>query len=155
MDLKEQYEKLLRYCYMKTKDRFLAEDIVQETFLRFWQSHSYEDTGKEMAYLYTIARHLCVDAFRTKEYVNIEDCEEVLTNKTAEQDRMLTQIVIEHALKKLPEDMREIVTLRYVSELSVADIGKILGLSRFAVHRRLKSGLALLKAELEGEKDER
>ncbi len=55
MDLKEQYDRLLRYCYMKTKDRSLAEDIVQETFLKFWQSHSYENTGKEMAYLYTIA----------------------------------------------------------------------------------------------------
>ena len=52
MDLKEQYEKLLKYCYMKMKDRNLAEDIVQETFLRFWQSKSYRDTGKEMAYLY-------------------------------------------------------------------------------------------------------
>ena len=61
MDLKEQYEKLLKYCYMKMKDRNLAEDIVQETFLRFWQSKSYRDTGKEMAYLYTIARNLCMD----------------------------------------------------------------------------------------------
>ncbi len=64
MDLKEQYDKLLKYCYMKTKDRFLAEDIVQETYLKFWQSRSYEDTGKEMAYLYTIARNLCMDEFR-------------------------------------------------------------------------------------------
>ena len=59
MDLKEQYDKLLKYCYMKTKDRFISEDIVQETFLRFWQSRKYEDTGKEMAYLYTIAREHC------------------------------------------------------------------------------------------------
>lgn len=49
MNLKEQYEKLLRYCYMKTNDRLLAEDIVQEAYLRFWKGHHYEDTGKEMA----------------------------------------------------------------------------------------------------------
>ncbi len=60
MDLQVQYEKLLRYCYMKTKDRCIAEDIVQETFLRFWQSKSYRDTGKELAYLYTIAKNLCI-----------------------------------------------------------------------------------------------
>ena len=66
MDLKEQYDKLLRYCYMKTKDRFTAEDIVQETFLKFWQSCSYKDTGKETAYLYTIARNLCMNEFRRK-----------------------------------------------------------------------------------------
>lgn len=52
MDLKLQYDKLLRYCYHKTKSEDLAEDIVQETFLKFWQSHSYEDTGKELAYLF-------------------------------------------------------------------------------------------------------
>jgi len=60
MDLQEQYSRLLRYCFMRTKDRYLAEDITQETFLRFWQSHSYRDTGREMAYLYTIARNLCI-----------------------------------------------------------------------------------------------
>ena len=60
MDLQEQYSRLLRYCFMRTKDRYLAEVITQETFLRFWQSHSYRDTGREMAYLYTIARNLCI-----------------------------------------------------------------------------------------------
>ena len=67
MDLQEQYSRLLRYCFVKTKDcfvktkdRYLAEDIVQESYLRFWQSHSYRDTGREMAYLYTIARNLCI-----------------------------------------------------------------------------------------------
>lgn len=155
MDLKEQYEKLLRYCYMKTQNRFLAEDIVQDTFLRFWESHSYKDTGKEMAYLYTIARNLCVDNFRTKGHLNIEDYENALTEEKTEQDTVLTRIEIEHALKKLPEDLQEILILRYVSELSAADIGKVMCLSRFTVHRRLKSGLALLRAELEGEENER
>ena len=60
MDLKDQYEKLLRYCYTLTKDINLAEDIVQETYLKFWSSLSYKDTNKELAYLYTIARNLCM-----------------------------------------------------------------------------------------------
>jgi len=51
MDLKEQYDKLLRYCYAKIKHKDIAEDIVQESFLRFWKSRSYQDTGKELAYL--------------------------------------------------------------------------------------------------------
>lgn len=155
MDLKEQYEKLLRYCYMKTQNRFLAEDIVHDTFLRFWESHSYKDTGKEMAYLYTIARNLCMDSFRRKDYLNIEDYENELTEEKTVQDTVITRIDIEHALKMLTEDLQEILILRYVSELSAADIGKIMGLSRFTVHRRLKSGLVLLKAELEGEENER
>ena len=58
MDLKEQYEKLLCYCYIKTRDRYIAEDIVQEAYLRFWKSYTYQDTGKELAYLYRIAKNL-------------------------------------------------------------------------------------------------
>ena len=150
MDLKEQYEKLLRYCYMKTKDWYLAEDIVQETFLKFWQSHRYEDTGKEMAYLYTIARNLCVDAWRKLPNLELEACDSLHTDEKAEPEAVIDQIAIEKALQAIPEDVREIVTLRYVSEMSAADIGKILGISRFAVQRRLKAGLQLLKKELEG-----
>ncbi len=35
---------------------YFAEDIVQETFLKLWQGRSYQDTGKELMYLYVIAR---------------------------------------------------------------------------------------------------
>ena len=66
MDLEEQYTKLLQYCYARVKDRDLAEDLVQESFLRFWQAKSYQSMGKEMAYLYTIARNLCLDEHKRK-----------------------------------------------------------------------------------------
>lgn len=152
MDLKEQYEKLLRYCYMKTNDRILAEDIVQEAYLRFWQSHQYKDTGKEMAYLYTIARNLCVDEFRKQKHLNIEDFSDSIACERSEPEMAINRLTIEKALESLPEELREIVTLRYISEISTADIGKIMDMSRFAVQRRLKTGLAILKKELEGEK---
>ena len=152
MDLKEQYEKLLRYCYMKTKDRFLAEDIVQETFLKFWQSHSYENTGKEMAYLYTIARNLCMDEFRRNKSDNIDDYSDLLPDCKKGPESVIDDIAIESALDKLPAELREIVVMRYVSEMSAADIGKVVGMSRFSVNRRLKEGLSLLKKALGGER---
>ena len=151
MDLKEQYDKLLRYCYMKTKDKFLAEDIVQETFLKFWQSHTYEDTGKEMAYLYTIARNMCMDEFRKKKPDNIENYPDLIACSNKEPESVIEGITIEAALDCLPDELREIVVMRYVSEVSLADIGKVLGMSRFSVNRRLKEGLNLLKKALGGE----
>ena len=62
---------------------------------------------------------------------------------------MAAQIDIEEAMSKLPEELKEIVTLRYVSMVSVSDIGRIMGISRFSVYRRLKEGLHLLKKYLE------
>ena len=150
MDLKEQYDKLLRYCYMKTKDRFTAEDIVQETFLKFWQSHSYEDIGKEMAYLYTIARNLCMDEFRKKKPDNIDDYPELMACSDKEPESVIESMAIEKALDRLSDELREIVVMRYVSDMSAADIGKVLEMSRFSVNRRLKEGLGILRKELEG-----
>lgn len=155
MDLKVQYDRLLRYCYMKTKDRFTAEDIVQETFLRFWQSHSYEETGKEMAYLYTIARNLCMDEFRREKPLDIDSYSELLECQDMRTDYIMDSLAVTEVLEKLPDNLREIVVLRYVSEMSSADIGKILNLSRFSVNRRLKEGLKILKNIMGGDADER
>ena len=153
MDLKVQYDRLLRYCYMKTKDRFLAEDIVQESFLRFWQKRAYQDTEKEMAILYTIARNLCIDEFRRAApqcIESIEDHTELAACKEAEPESHLDRVAVEAALEELPEDLRELVVMRYVCEMSAADIGRIMKMSRFSVNRRLKEGLGRLKTILEG-----
>lgn len=155
MDLEEQYEKLLGYCYMLTKDRMLSEDIVQETYLKFWQSHTYQDTNKELAYLYAIARNLCMDEFRRPESADIDECPELAADPQYEPEEMLEPMAIEDALNKLPRDLKELIVLRYRNEMNVTDIAKIVGMSRFAVHRRLKEGLAILRRELGGESNER
>lgn len=63
-DLEEQYNKIYRYCYMRLGHRQTAEDLTQETFLRFFADRRYQDMGRELAYLYTIARNQCIDYYR-------------------------------------------------------------------------------------------
>ena len=157
MDLKEQYDRLLRYCYMKTRDRYLAEDIVQETFLRFWASRTYKETGKQLAYLYTIARNLCMDEFRRPQTEDISEYEDRISDMKAGTERTAENLDLERALEGLPDELREIVVLRYTSGLSAEEIGKMLGMSRFAVNRRAKAGLALLQKYLKegGRQDDR
>ncbi len=154
MDLQEQYNRLLRYCYMKTRDKCVSEDIVQETFLRFWQSNSYKDTGKELAYLYTIARNLCIDETRKVKTEDFNEYSEMADLNQIQADDIIEKLVIEQALDKLQSELREIIILRFNNELSVADIGKIMHMSRFAVNRRVKEGLKILRKYLEKE-DER
>lgn len=150
MDLEVQYEKLLRYCYMKVKDRYAAEDIVQETYLKFWQNHTYKDTGKELAYLYTIARNLCVEEFRRRKPESIDTITDVKADEKMNPENSLNRLVIESALEQLPEDVREMMMLRFTNEMAVTDIAKIVGISRFAVHRRIKEGLSILREKMEG-----
>ncbi|MDO5444639.1 MAG: sigma-70 family RNA polymerase sigma factor [Eubacteriales bacterium] len=153
MDLEERYDKLLRYCYMKLRDETLAEDITQETFTRFYESKNYHDTGKEMAYLYTIARNLCTDHFRKHQDVLIGDLpsEEQDTPTAGNQEAMIVnRLSIESALDRLDAEERELLMLRFACDMSVTDIGKTMNMSRFSIHRRLSAALAKLKKEMEG-----
>ena len=152
MDIEQQYDKLLRYCYMKLRDRTLAEDVTQETFIRFFESKDYHSIGKEMAYLYTIARNLCIDYFRKQKEELIEDLPAKIQEMPDSSDKVesiVDQLSIEQALDSLTADEREAVVLRFSGELSVEDIAKSMDISRFAVRRRISSALEKLRKEME------
>lgn len=55
-NLQEQYDKIYKYCYFKVKNKDIAEDLTQETFLKYFSQTSYINRGKLLAYLYTIAK---------------------------------------------------------------------------------------------------
>lgn len=64
MNLEEYYNNIYRYCYLHTQNRHTTEDLTQETFLKFLETSNYQDRGKPLAFLYTIARNLCIDHIR-------------------------------------------------------------------------------------------
>lgn len=152
MDYEEYYDKIYRYCYARLHHRQAAEDITQETFLRFLENPAYADGAKPLACLYTIARSRCINYLRTRrEYPadDIADSPAFLTDML--EERLTSSLTLLQALKELTPQERELIFLRYVNEVSAADIGKILGLSRFTVHRRLNQCLKNLNAHLRKE----
>ena len=132
VDIEEQYDKIYRYCYFRLKHRQQAEDITQETFLRFFES-GYRDAGRPLAYLYTIARNLCVDEFRK---VRAEELTEELAGEGFEED-VVRRLSLRRAMETLTKEEQELLLLRYVNELSFADLSRLYGKSRFALHREL------------------
>ena len=54
MDIEEQYDKIFRFCYYRVHNTDTAQDLTQETFLRFMNS-DYKERGEQIRYLYTIA----------------------------------------------------------------------------------------------------
>ena len=166
MNLEEYYDDIYRYCFFRIQDRSLAEDLTQETFLKFLESPSYHDRGKPLAFLYTIARNLCIDHIRrtkarsifvTTDDISITDNISYSTETPAfsptasASDLTDTSVVLVQALQTLSESDREIICLRYILELNPGEIGRIMNLSRFAVYRRLKRALKLLKNQLRKE----
>ena len=146
MDLEKAYDKIYRYVYFKMKDQTVAEDITQETFLRFI-SQKGSIQGYEIKYLYTIARNLCVDEYRRVKPDSLsEGYEETIS---AKDDLLEDRIAVRDAVAKLPVEDQEILLLRYVNNESVGTISNTLGISRFALYRRLKSAEDKLRVSLE------
>lgn len=153
MEIEQYYDKIYRYCYFKVNNKTLAEDLTQETFLRFLGSESiYPDR-----YLYTIARNLCIDEYRKKkpELSDIEDNLEELWIQNGFENAIVDKLHVKQALDKLPDEERELLILRYVNDEPMSEICKLTGISRFAVYRRLKEAKSRLSVLLERGKDEK
>ena len=144
MDYEEQYDKIYRFCYFRVKNAAVAEDITQETFLRFLENDTYRENGKGLQYLYTIARNLCIDEYRRQV---TEELPEELPMEGFET--MVTEAVsMRQALLKLTPMERELVLLRFVNEVPINVICKLQECSRFALNRKMKQILKKLRGYL-------
>lgn len=147
MDEKTLYDKIYRYCYYRLGQAELAEDITQEAFLRLWEDRGYRERGKMLQYLYTTARHLCIDEYRRcKAQPLTEEMEEQLAAKPGPEPEL--RLGLWQAFQTLPEEEQEILALRYGSEIPVGDLARMLGISRFALRRRITAALEKLRTQL-------
>ena len=114
-----------------------------------FRSDLYLDNNKELPYLYTIAKNLCVDKFRKKTVESLENItEETIYNPIED---WINNLTLKSIISKLPQEEQELIFLRYVNEISITAICKITGFSRFTVYRRLSKALKWLKEELKKE----
>lgn len=134
-DLEEQYDKIYRYCYFKVHRREVAEDITQETFLRFYERFGHYGSDFTLQYLYRIAHNLCIDEYRKREEAELSEDAYV----EGHEEQVVTRVYVGEALSKLSEDEQELLLLRYVNEVPVAAMCRMYGISRFALYRKLKS----------------
>lgn len=145
MDYEAEYDKIYRYCYFKLNNAAVAEDVTQETFLRFLENSTYKENGKGLNYLYTIARNLCIDEYRRRV---CEELSEELAVAESEES-IVESLDMRRALQKLTPMERELVLLRFVNEVPVKVICELQECSRFALNRKLKQVLKKLRGYLE------
>ena len=141
IDINEQYDKIYRYCFLRVRHKETAEDITQETFLRYLEHPQYNSVDKTLQLLYTIAGNLCLDEFRRKKTTELTDTEVSADN--VEYD-VLSGVDLKQALNRLSAEDKEIILLRYVNEVPVNVIAKLYNISRFALNRRIKHILGTL-----------
>lgn len=135
------YKEILAYCSYRCPDKEYAEDMTQETFVRFFAKLSdYNYRAKTKNYLYTIAGNLCKDYFKKIKEIPVEESELSTQIEFAEHpmEEVINKLTIEWALKQLSNELSEVVTLYYFQELKLTEIADILQISVPLVKYRLR-----------------
>ena len=147
LDFEDQYDKLYRYCYFKLRHGETAEDITQEAFLRYWERYHPLPANEAVKTLYTIARNLCTDEHRKQAALPLDEG----LPAPSQEDTLLQRLSVQTALDALTIEERELLLLRYVNQVPVGTIAKLLGISRFAVYRRSLTAVSRFRKELRKE----
>lgn len=149
--VEEHYDDVLAYCRRHAPSYDDAPDVAQEAFLRFVRSGRSPQDGKPLAYLFTIARNLCIDAARAKRPPSSPlDVDVPDRSPDADPAAACAGSEVGLLVAALDPELREVVELRFDQGFKVGEIASVLGVSRFAVNRRLNRALAELRRGLEG-----
>jgi len=134
------YQDVYRYAYWICKNQPLAEDLVQETFLRAWRSlESLQNDKAAKAWLFTILRRENARLYERyrPELVDIE--EQTIAERSANEP--------DHSINRLEPDYREPLLLQVLGGFSGKEIAEILDLNNNTVMTRLFRARSKLKQE--------
>lgn len=147
------YEDIYKFCCWKIRDPAEAQDMTQDTFVRFMDAaDTYTDIEKPKALLYTIARNLCLNWVKRVRPVSLDELESGGAPVADDfADASIRKIYLSIAVSALPDDQKEILLLRYGQDLKVGEIAEILGLSRFQVMYRIRGALDRLRKNMRRE----
>jgi RNA polymerase sigma-70 factor (ECF subfamily) len=136
------------------RERALAEDILQETFIRLLKGRKKYRIGYHFStYLFTIGRNLCLDALKTWERSHIlvsrEDHIMRATDPSKNPSRMLEEAemaeMLENEIRKLPQDQREVLIFSKYSGLPFKEISRIVESTPAAVKQKVYRAMLTLK----------
>lgn len=140
-------------------DKGMAEELVQDSFVRVWRSASSYDSerGSVRTFVYTIARRAAIDLQRRSNRVPVpvelaEGDRPVGQEAGAPDsyDRLLTKLEVREAVATLSDAHREVIELYYDSRLTQREIAARIDAPLGTVKTRTYHALKALRAELEG-----
>ncbi len=149
------------------QNRELAEDLLQESFLRVIRSaEKYQRQAKFTTWLYTIARNLCVDQSRRAKHRKTKSLDQSLSkdseggtlldvtagNELPSDRKLVSKEIhqkLQAALGELSEDQREVFLMREFLDMPFKQISDVVGVSENTVKSRMRYALQKLRMELE------
>lgn len=154
--VREHAKLVYRIAYSVLRNHHDAEDATQETFLRVWKNSKKLPEIQEMKnWIARISWRVAISRKKKVAEVSLEEIEMVATQirslATGAEEIVLKKemsTVLDKLFATLPKKLREPMMLSTVEELSVADVGEVLGLSEAAVRSCLFRGRQILRERL-------
>lgn len=151
-DLYQQHHlSIFRYLFYRTSDAHVAEDLTSEVFIRMIRSlPGYQPQEVPfLAWLFQIARNLSIDHYRKVSKDQLVPLEETLNaghdDLTKTVDHRLTSQTLSNALEALSEDQRDVIVLRFVAGMPIAEVAQSLSKSEDAIKGLQHRGLIALR----------
>ena len=146
------YPEILKYCLWHAPNRSLAEDAVQETFLKAIRyMDKYVHRGKFRAYLYKIAANTGIDMRRRKwaEETYLEDLAEEVSYEESGYEQADEDVLLRNLVRNLKQEQQETVILRFGQGLTMREIAEVMGIPVRTVQSRLRAAMKQIRTELE------
>ncbi|MGB3590540.1 MAG: sigma-70 family RNA polymerase sigma factor [Nonlabens sp.] len=135
-------QRIFNFIYSKVQDRDLSEDIFQDTFIKVIRTvkrGKYNEEGKFLPWVMRIAHNLVIDHFRRNKRMpkfharNNFDIFDVISDgaQSTESDMIMTQVYsdLTKLIEELPEDQREVLSMRIYKDMSFKEIAEDTGVS--------------------------
>ena len=151
---------IYRYLVYRTGNAQTAEDLTADVFLKMVQILSAQPVEMQFiqAWLFQVARNLAIDHYRrTAAHPSValaEDLEEVGANLSRTVDLNLTSAALAQALTQLDEMQRDVLLLRFIEALPIAETARVMHKSEDAVKGLQRRALLSLRKYLEHEEIE-
>lgn len=149
----DQYERdLLHLCCVYLRDITMAEDAVQETFLKAYQHmDTFRGESSEKTWLYRIAINVCRDMRRSKWTRLFDRSVDIDTLAIPVEGASVVSIALMEEIMRLPVKLREVIFLFYYEDMRLADIAALLGAPVSTIGDRLNRARVMLRKALKGD----
>ena len=145
--VEKYYFLIYQYCFLHIRNKECAEDMTQETFVRFYEAILKDANIRKIKnYLYSIAGNILKNYYKKKKEILVDQLPETEKDNLTELEIRLD---IERALDQLPEEIKEITILFFFQGLKQKEIAALLHIKLSLVKYRISKAKELLLKQLE------
>lgn len=145
------YAPLCLFAERYLKDKDAAADIVQDTFIKYWNKHTdFDDYNKTKSFLYVSAYHARLNFLRDyRTNIDVDECQQLQSEDFFEKTLLEEEAyrLLYQAIDKLPPRMKSVMQCA-LEGLKNSEIAERLGMSEYAVHAHKKEAYKRIREEM-------